>query len=103
MDNTAHRSITLEGPLPQPGEFDPAVRRAPKREACLSRSDVELAVKNALRYIPQEYQEELAGEFYRELMERGKIYGYRFRPHGKIWGRPVNSYKGRCLAGKALG
>jgi urocanate hydratase len=102
MDNTAHRSITLEGPLPQPGEFDPAVRRAPKREACLSRSDVELAVKNALRYIPQEYQEELAGEFYRELMERGKIYGYRFRPHGKIWGRPVDSYKGRCLAGKAL-
>lgn len=38
MDNTAHRSITLEGPLPQPGEFDPAVRRAPKREACLSLS-----------------------------------------------------------------
>ena len=41
-----------EGPLPSPGTFDPAVRRAPKREVALSEADVKLALKNALRYIP---------------------------------------------------
>ena len=105
MDNSKIREymkIKLEGPLPERETFDPSVRRAPKRESDLSESDVKLALKNALRYIPEEYHEQLAPEFYQELMERGKIYGYRFRPHGKIWGRPIDEYKGRCMAGKAL-
>ena len=105
MDNSKIREymkIKLEGPLPERETFDPSVRRAPKRESDLSESDVKLALKNALRYIPEEYHEQIAPEFYQELMERGKIYGYRFRPHGKIWGRPIDEYKGRCMAGKAL-
>ncbi len=97
-----HMSIKLKGPLPERESFDPGIRRAPKREAQLSEQDAVLAVRNALRYIPEEYHEELAGEFYQELMERGKIYGYRFRPPGKIWGRPIDSYRGRCLAGRAI-
>lgn len=97
-----YMKIKLEGPLPQPEKFASGIRRAPKREAKLSSEDVVQAIKNALRYIPEEYQKEMAKEFYQELKERGKIYGYRFRPHGKIWGRPVDSYKGNCLAGKAL-
>ena len=105
MDNSKIREymkIKLEGPLPERETFDPSVRRAPKRESDLSESDVKLALKNALRYIPEEYHEQIAPEFYQALMERGKIYGYRFRPHGKIWGRPIDEYKGRCMAGKAL-
>ncbi len=97
-----HMPIKLEGPLPEREVFETNVRRAPKREACLSESDVALALKNALRYIPEEHHEQMAREFYQELMERGKVYGYRFRPHGKIWGRPVDSYQGKCLAGKAI-
>ena len=91
-----------EGPLPSPGTFDPAVRRAPKREVALSEADVKLALKNALRYIPPEYHREIIPEFYQELMEHGRIYGYRFRPHGAIYGKPVDEYKGKCLAGKAI-
>lgn len=105
MDNSKIRKymkIKLEGPLPERETFEPSVRRAPKRESNLSESDVKLALKNALRYIPEEYHEQLAPEFYQELTERGKIYGYRFRPHGKIWGRPIDEYKGKCLAGRAL-
>lgn len=68
----------MEGPLPSPGTFDPAVRRAPKREVALSEADVKLALKNALRYIPPEYHREIIPEFYQELMEHGRIYGYRF-------------------------
>ncbi|MCK4311852.1 MAG: urocanate hydratase, partial [Candidatus Cloacimonetes bacterium] len=30
------------------------------------------------------------------------IYGYRFRPEGRIYGKPVNEYKGNCLEGKAF-
>ena len=105
MDNKeigSYMRIKLDGPLPGMGEFDPSVRRAPKRESDLSESDVKLALRNALRYIPEEYHAELAPEFYQELMERGKIYGYRFRPHGKLWGRPIDEYKGKCMAGKAI-
>lgn len=105
MDNKeigSYMRIKLDGPLPSMGEFDPSVRRAPKRESDLSESDVKLALRNALRYIPEEYHAELAPEFYQELMERGKIYGYRFRPHGKLWGRPIDEYKGKCMAGKAF-
>ena len=105
MDNKeigSYMRIKLDGPLPSIGEFDPSVRRAPKRESDLSESDVKLALRNALRYIPEEYHAELAPEFYQELMERGKIYGYRFRPHGKLWGRPIDEYKGKCMAGKAF-
>ena len=45
-----------EGPLPSPDSFDPAVRRAPKREAALGEADIKLAVKNALRGLRSEAQ-----------------------------------------------
>ncbi len=88
--------------LPEKEVFSLEVRRAPKRVSDLSNEDIILAVKNALRYIPEKHHEAMAKEFYNELTERGKIYGYRFRPHGKIYGRPIDTYKGRCLAGKAI-
>lgn len=90
------------GPLPRPGTFDASVRRAPKREAVLTEADIRLALKNALRYIPPEYHQEILPEFYEELMSRGRIYGYRFRPQGAIYGKPIEEYKGKCLAGKAI-
>ena len=105
IDNKAianSMKIRLSDVLPDPGIFDPSVRRAPKRELNLSKKDYVLAVKNALRYIPEQHHAMLAKEFYKELTERGKIYGYRFRPHGSIKGLPVDSYKGKCLAGRAL-
>ncbi|HXK99442.1 MAG TPA: urocanate hydratase, partial [Acetomicrobium sp.] len=37
-----------------------------------------------------------------ELVTRGRIYGYRFRPKGRIWGRPIDEYKGNCIEGKAF-
>ena len=82
--------------------FIEGIRRAPKRESKLSESDIKLALKNALRYIPEEYHEELAPEFLDELMTYGRIYGYRFRPEGKIYGKPIDEYEGRCTEGKAF-
>ena len=93
--------MLLEVPKKKP-EFVEGIRRAPKREAKLSKKDIELAIRNALRYIPKEYHEELAPEFLDELMTRGRIYGYRFRPEGRIYGKPIDEYKGNCIEGKAM-
>ncbi|MGO3802228.1 MAG: urocanate hydratase [Fusobacterium sp.] len=83
-------------------KMDPKYRRAPKRVVHLEKDDIELALKNALRYIPEEYHEKLAPEFLHELMEHGRIYGYRFRPEGRIYGKPIDEYKGNCVEGKAI-
>ena len=95
-------TIKLEGPLPEKTEFVEGIRRAPDRGFRLSQSQTETALKNALRYIPEEYHETLAPEFLEELQTRGRIYGYRFRPQGKLKGKPIDEYKGNCTAGKAF-
>ena len=82
--------------------FIEGIRRAPKRSCSLSKADIELAVKNALRYVPKEYHEELSVEFRNELAEKGRIYGYRFRPEGNIKAKPIDEYNGNCIEGKAF-
>jgi len=88
--------------LPQPVEFVEGIRRAPKRSFTLTRKETELALKNALRYIPEKWHNKLAPEFLDELLNMGRIYGYRFRPKQKIFGRPIHEYKGSCIEGKAF-
>lgn len=86
--------VNLDAVLPPDPFFDPAYRRAPDRGLALSPAEIALAVKNALRYIPAELHKRLAPEFLAELRSRGRIYGYRYRPQGRIWGRPISEYKG---------
>ena len=88
--------------LPSKAEFEEGIRRAPDRGQVLSEQDTVLALKNALRYIPERFHRELAPEFLQEYKEHGRIYGYRFRPKGRIHGRPIDEYKGRCIEGKAF-
>ncbi len=83
-------------------QFVKGIRRAPKRQMLLSKSDIKLALKNALRYVPEKWQTELAPEFMAELLNTGRIYGYRFRPQGRIYGRPIDEYRGKCIEGKAF-
>ena len=92
----------LETNLPEYPSFEPGIRRAPRRESSLSRSDRELAIANALRYIPKEHHRQMAEEFAKELEEHGRIYGYRFRPQGRLYGKPIDEYKGNCTEGKAF-
>ena len=95
-------TIMLDDVLPEYPSFDPAYRRAPRREANLSQADKELAIRNALRYIPQQHHAQMALEFAKELEETGRIYGYRFRPEGKLIGKPIEEYKGNCVEAKAF-
>ena len=95
-------TIMLDDVLPEYPSFDPAYRRAPRREANLSQADKELAIRNALRYIPAQHHAQMAVEFAEELEQTGRIYGYRFRPEGKLIGKPIDEYKGNCVEAKAF-
>ena len=94
--------IKLDPVLPEYPTFKEGVRRAPKRELTLNKREIKLAVANALRYVPEELHEQLAPEFLDELLTRGRIYGYRFMPKERIYGRPIDEYKGHCVEGKAF-
>lgn len=94
--------IKLDDVLPPYPKFIDGIRRAPDRGFTLNKSQTEIAIKNALRYIPEEFHEEMAKEFMEELKTRGRIYGYRFRPEGRIYGKPIDEYKGNCIEGKAF-
>lgn len=100
--NREAMTIRLEGPLPEYPEFAPGIRRAPDRGWTLNKAETELALRNALRYVPEEYHVALIPEFLEELRTRGRIYAYRFRPKGHLKGLPIDRYRGRCLAGKAF-
>jgi urocanate hydratase len=95
-------AIKLDNELPEMPKFAEGIRRAPDRGFTLTHDQAEVALKNALRYIPEEFHEKLAPEFMEELTTRGRIYGYRFRPEGRIYGKPIDEYKGNCIEGKAF-
>lgn len=94
--------IKLENELPPMPRFVEGIRRAPKRPLNLSKNEIELALSNALRYIPESLHEKLAPEFLEELFNRGRIYGYRYRPRGNIKAKPIEEYQGKCIEGKAF-
>ncbi len=94
--------VKLDNTLPEYPTFKEGIRRAPKREFTLTKNQTRIALMNALRYIPEELHETLAPEFIEELMTHGRIYGYRYRPHGALSGKPIDEYKGACIEGKAI-
>ncbi len=94
--------IRLSNQLPDYPPFISGIRRAPDRGYTLTPSQTEIALKNALRYIPEELHEILAPEFMEELLTYGRIYGYRYRPQGDLKAKPIDEYKGNCLEGKAF-
>ncbi|MBC2710067.1 MAG: urocanate hydratase [Desulfosarcina sp.] len=102
IDISRAMKIYLDDPLPQMPAFRPGIRRAPDRGFRLSRSQTSVALKNALRYVPEEHHAALIPEFLEELKNRGRIYGYRFRPQGEIRALPIDQYRGNCLAGRAF-
>lgn len=95
-------TIKLDNAYPEYPEFQDGIRRAPDRGFRLTNAQAKIALKNALRYVPEELHEKLAPEFMEELTTLGRVYAYRYRPKGRICGKPIDEYKGNCLAGKAF-
>lgn len=102
FDISQAMEIKLDDYLPEMPKFIQGIRRAPNRGFHLTQAQTEIALKNALRYIPEKYHAELIPQFLEELTTKGRIYGYRFRPEGRLYGKPINEYKGNCVEGKAF-
>ncbi|MBE6069188.1 MAG: urocanate hydratase [Clostridium lundense] len=102
FDISEAMEIKLDDYLPEMPKFVQGIRRAPNRGFHLTQAQTEVALKNALRYIPEKYHAELIPEFLEELTTKGRIYGYRFRPEGRLYGKPIDEYKGNCVEGKAF-
>ena len=94
--------IRLDAEWPEMPGFKEGIRRAPDRGFTLTDAKAETALKNALRYLPEELHAKAAPEFMEELRTRGRIYAYRWRPEGDLKAKPIDEYKGKCLAGKAF-
>src|SRR3954451_2503618 len=77
--------------------YDTSVSHAPKRKDILSHEEKKLAIRNALRYFPAKWHEELAEEFREELNTYGRIYMYRFRPAYSMYARPLHEYPAKCV------
>ena len=83
--------------LPAKKAYPKDANRAPKRKDILSVEEKQLAIRNALRYFPKEWHEELAAEFAQELLDFGRIYMYRFKPDYKIYARPIQEYPAKSV------
>jgi urocanate hydratase len=95
MDTASFRAAIKEGipsHLPAKAKFDPLVNHAPRRKEILSQEGRKLALKNALRYFPEETHCALVPEFLEELNLYGRIYMYRFRPAYEMKARPIGEY-----------
>ena len=88
--------------LPQAKPYDNEINHAPKRKDILSAEEKKLALRNALRYFPERFHQELAPEFAHELESYGRIYMYRFRPDYAMYARPIDAYPHRSQQAAAI-
>ena len=92
----------LPNTLPSKKAYPTGGNRAPKRKDVLSKEEKQLAIRNALRYFPDQWHSDLATEFAEELKEYGRIYMYRFKPNYDIYARPISEYPAQSEQGAAI-
>ena len=73
-------------------EKEENINHAPKRKDILTKEEKELALRNALRYFPEELHKQLAPEFADELKRFGRIYMHRYRPSYEMKARSIEDY-----------
>jgi urocanate hydratase len=98
LTKNSFQTMILEGipaEIPATPIFQEGINRAPKRKDILSKEEKKLALRNALRYFPEELHASLAPEFLAELKEYGRIYMYRYKPDYEIYARPIDWYPAR--------
>lgn len=89
--------------LPPARNPDTSVPHAPQRNIrLLSKDDLQLAIKNALRYFPKEWHNTLSLEFAEELKKYGRIYMLRFRPDYEMYARPIHDYGAKTKQAAAI-
>ncbi len=88
--------------IPDAKPYDHSINHAPRRKEILTLEEKKLALKNALRYFPQEQHKVLAPEFAKELEDYGRIYMYRYRPDYKIYARSIYDFPYKSVQAAAI-
>ena len=88
--------------LPELKSFDSSLNPAPKRKQILNLKEKKLAIRNALRYFPKKWHNDLSLDFTKELNEYGRIYMIRFKPKYSIHARPLNEYPAKIDEAKSI-
>ena len=103
-NNTFQQEILqgIPAQLPHKKNYPVDANRAPKRKDILSKEEKKLAIKNALRYFPKHWHQELSMEFLEELKAYGRIYMYRFKPDYEIYARPIEAYPANSRKAAAI-
>ena len=89
----AHIGLGIPIELPNHPGISDEVDHAPARRQILSNKEKKLALRNALRYFPEDLHDELAKEFVDELETYGRIWMMRYRPtEYTIHAYPLDAY-----------
>lgn len=88
--------------IPEAKPYDTTINHAPKRKDILNKEQKRLALRNALRYFPQEMHQTLAPEFKHELETYGRIYMYRYRPNYEMYARNIEEYPAKSKQAAAI-
>ena len=88
--------------LPKKQKLNEHVNHAPSKQHHLSKDEIKLALKNALRYFPQNKHHILIKEFKKELNDFGKIYMYRFKPRYNIVARSIHDFPHKSKQAAAI-
>jgi len=105
MEITDFRNAIRQGipeELPALRPYASGVNHAPKRKDILSKTEKQLAIRNALRYFPARHHRVLAREFAQELQDYGRIYMYRFMPDYDLYARPISDYPAKTAQAAAI-
>jgi urocanate hydratase len=88
--------------LPKACSGEENISHAPARKQILTDIEKKLALKNALRYFPENLHKALAPEFAEELAQYGRIYMLRYRPSYVMKARPIDEYPCRTKQAAAI-
>tara|TARA_B100000212_G_scaffold135739_2_gene102143 strand:- start:4075 stop:6105 length:2031 start_codon:yes stop_codon:yes gene_type:complete len=106
IDVDAMRAFVGQGipeVLPDHPGISEEVDHAPKRRQILTEEEKKLALKNALRYFPNELHHKLAAEFASELDQFGRIWMMRYRPiEYEIKAYPLEMYPTKSIKAASI-
>ena len=105
MKSEQFKAAILEGipvQLPPKQERRQELNHAPRRKDILTAEEKKLALRNALRYIPEQHHPTLVKEFAAELDTYGRIYMYRYKPAYSISARSLDAFPYNSLQAGAI-
>ncbi len=105
MDKATFQALIKQGipsKLPSKKPYPKDSNRAPKRKDVLSPQEKKLALRNAFRYFPTAWHQELADDFTDELATYGRIYMHRFRPDYALYARPIDWYPAKSTQAASI-